>query len=124
MTTALEAARAYVARGWNPLPLPFKSKIPTDTGWQKRVIGASRPAPIFQRASPECRRCPWPFVGWPDRPRPRLPGGHRDRAVHIAEDWRNLWPAFRPRVALALLFVALLQAGQGDDPVPGPDEAA
>ena len=39
MTTALEAARAYVARGWNPLPLPFKSKIPQDIGWQKRVIG-------------------------------------------------------------------------------------
>ena len=39
MSAALQAAQAYVARGWNPLPLPFKSKIPTDTGWQKRVIG-------------------------------------------------------------------------------------
>ena len=38
MSAALQAAQAYVARGWNPLPLPFKSKIPTDTGWQKRVI--------------------------------------------------------------------------------------
>ena len=38
MSTALQAARAYVARGWNPLPLPYKSKIPTDTGWQQRVI--------------------------------------------------------------------------------------
>ena len=41
MSAALEAARAYVARGWNPLPLPFKSKIPTDKGWQHRVIGAA-----------------------------------------------------------------------------------
>ena len=34
MSTAREAARTYVARGWNPLPLPFKSKIPPDKGWQ------------------------------------------------------------------------------------------
>ena len=40
MSTALQAAQAYVARGWNPLPLPFKSKIPTDIGWEKRVIHA------------------------------------------------------------------------------------
>ena len=39
MSAALKAAQAYVARNWNPLPLPFKSKIPTDKGWQKRVIG-------------------------------------------------------------------------------------
>jgi putative DNA primase/helicase len=39
MSGALQAAQGYVARGWNPLPLPFKSKIPADTGWQKRVIG-------------------------------------------------------------------------------------
>ena len=38
MSAALQAAQAYVARGWNPLPLPYKSKIPTDTGWEKRVI--------------------------------------------------------------------------------------
>jgi hypothetical protein len=38
MSSALQAAQAYVARGWNPLPLPFKSKKPTDEGWQKRVI--------------------------------------------------------------------------------------
>ena len=38
MSAALQAAQAYVARGWNPLPLPFKSKIPADSGWQKRVL--------------------------------------------------------------------------------------
>ncbi len=38
MSVAREAARAYVARGWNPLPLPFKSKIPPDKSWQLRVI--------------------------------------------------------------------------------------
>ena len=29
MSAALQAAQAYVARGWNPLPLPFKSKNPS-----------------------------------------------------------------------------------------------
>ena len=28
MSAALQAAQEYVARKWNPLPLPFKSKIP------------------------------------------------------------------------------------------------
>jgi hypothetical protein len=41
MSAALQAAQAYVARGWNPLPLPFKAKKPTDDGWQNRVIGAA-----------------------------------------------------------------------------------
>jgi hypothetical protein len=38
MSNALQAAKAYVARGWKPLPLPFKSKIPGDTEWPKHVI--------------------------------------------------------------------------------------
>src|SRR4051812_34596415 len=38
MSAALNAAQAYIARGWNPLPLPFRSKIPPDECWQKRVI--------------------------------------------------------------------------------------
>jgi hypothetical protein len=38
MSAALQAAQTYVARKWNPLPLPFKSKKPTDDEWQKRVI--------------------------------------------------------------------------------------
>ena len=38
MISALQAAQAYAARGWNPLPLPFKSKVPTDIGWPQRVI--------------------------------------------------------------------------------------
>jgi hypothetical protein len=41
MSAALQAAQAYCARGWNPLPLPFKAKKPTDDGWQNRVIGAA-----------------------------------------------------------------------------------
>ena len=57
------------------------------------------------------------------RRRPRLPRGNRNRAVHVAKDRRNLRTTFRPRVALALLFVARLQGGEGDDPVQGPDEA-
>jgi Bifunctional DNA primase/polymerase, N-terminal len=36
--TPLDVARSYVARGWNPVPVPFKEKGPTDRGWHKRVI--------------------------------------------------------------------------------------
>ena len=39
MSTALKAATVYVARKWNPIPLPFKAKKPTGNEWQKRVIG-------------------------------------------------------------------------------------
>jgi Protein of unknown function (DUF3987)/Bifunctional DNA primase/polymerase, N-terminal len=39
MTALLQVAKNYVARGWNPLPLPFKSKVPIDEGWPERVIG-------------------------------------------------------------------------------------
>jgi putative DNA primase/helicase len=28
----------YIRRGWNPLPLPYKTKTPLDMGWHKRVI--------------------------------------------------------------------------------------
>src|SRR5688572_13969708 len=31
----LAAARAYLARGWQPLPVPFRSKIPGRDDWQK-----------------------------------------------------------------------------------------
>jgi hypothetical protein len=36
--TARDIAMEYAQRGWNPVPVPFKSKIPTGTEWQKRVI--------------------------------------------------------------------------------------
>src|SRR6476646_10599193 len=41
MPNALQAATEYIARGWNPVPLPFKTKTPTDKNWQTRVIGAA-----------------------------------------------------------------------------------
>jgi putative DNA primase/helicase len=33
-----DIALEYVRRGWNPLPLPFRTKAPTERGWQHRVI--------------------------------------------------------------------------------------
>lgn len=36
--TALDVATGYVAKGWNPVPLPFKQKRPVDVGWQHRRI--------------------------------------------------------------------------------------
>jgi Bifunctional DNA primase/polymerase, N-terminal len=39
--TPLEIATAYIDRGWNPVPVPFKTKKPIDSGWQQRVIDHS-----------------------------------------------------------------------------------
>jgi hypothetical protein len=36
--TPADIALEYIQRGWNPVPVPFKSKKPTGHGWQKRVI--------------------------------------------------------------------------------------
>ena len=32
--TPLDIALSYLARGWSPIPLPFKSKIPVLEDWQ------------------------------------------------------------------------------------------
>src|SRR4051812_11921264 len=41
-----DIALRYAQRGWNPVPIPFKAKGPTDNGWQERVITAEN-APQF-----------------------------------------------------------------------------
>src|ERR1700674_5742241 len=38
--TALQTALAYIARGWNPVPIPHRMKGPRDDGWQTRRIDA------------------------------------------------------------------------------------
>jgi putative DNA primase/helicase len=42
MTTSqkgpLEYALDYARRGWNPVPIPYKTKKPIDGGWEKRII--------------------------------------------------------------------------------------
>lgn len=46
----LEAAQGYVARGWGVVPVPFKSKAPVVTEWQKlRLTPAELPA-VFNGA--------------------------------------------------------------------------
>ena len=47
MTNALDIAKSYIARGWNPVPVPFKSKKPTGKTWQLRVINVSNVAQFF-----------------------------------------------------------------------------
>ena len=36
--TALEAAKLYVAEGFHPIPVPYRTKKPTITGWTKLRI--------------------------------------------------------------------------------------
>src|SRR3954468_7959700 len=36
--TSLDVALRYVRKGWNPVPIPFRTKKPIDDGWQNRVI--------------------------------------------------------------------------------------
>jgi Protein of unknown function (DUF3987)/Bifunctional DNA primase/polymerase, N-terminal len=40
MTTPLEIATGYLARGWNPLPVRYRQKVPIGSGWQNRIITA------------------------------------------------------------------------------------
>jgi hypothetical protein len=44
--TPLETAIAYIKRGWNPVVVPFQSKVPTGDAWQKRLIDEAS-APQF-----------------------------------------------------------------------------
>jgi hypothetical protein len=42
-----DIATEYVGRGWNPVPVSFKSKKPIGTGWQLRVITAQNVSAHF-----------------------------------------------------------------------------
>src|SRR5215212_3426279 len=42
--TSLDFARSYIKRGWNPVPIPYGAKRPTDKSWQdRRIDEASAP---------------------------------------------------------------------------------
>jgi hypothetical protein len=45
--TPLETALDYVARGWNPVPIPPRSKKPDDEAWQTRLIDEAAAAKFF-----------------------------------------------------------------------------
>src|SRR5262249_42316003 len=44
--TSLDIALDYIARGWNPVPVPPRTKGPSRNGWQTRLIDAAS-APHF-----------------------------------------------------------------------------
>ena len=46
-STPLDVARAYLARGWQPLPLPARSKAPTVQGWSRLRLTAPELADHF-----------------------------------------------------------------------------
>src|SRR5258708_531804 len=49
--TARDAARSYIRRGWKPIPVGYKSKRPTQLGWQRRGATEANLYIIF----PECK---------------------------------------------------------------------
>jgi Bifunctional DNA primase/polymerase, N-terminal/D5 N terminal like len=47
MTTPLEAARAYLAQGWFPIPVPWRQKAPLLDGWLQLRLTAKTVADYF-----------------------------------------------------------------------------
>jgi len=43
----LDVALGYIKRGWNPLPVPYRTKIATSDSWQTRVITAETASRYF-----------------------------------------------------------------------------
>ena len=43
----LDIALDYIGRGWNPVPVGYRSKIPLGDSWQLRVIDATNAAQFF-----------------------------------------------------------------------------
>jgi hypothetical protein len=50
MNSVLDQALNYIARGWNPVPVKFRSKAPLGDEWQFRVISAENAATYFNGA--------------------------------------------------------------------------
>src|SRR6266566_444217 len=48
--SVLEIALDYIERGWNPVPVKYKTKQPIGTGWQTRVIDAASAPEHFNGA--------------------------------------------------------------------------
>jgi hypothetical protein len=48
--TPLDAALALIARGWNPVPVAYRSKKPIGSEWQRRVIDHSNVEQFFNGA--------------------------------------------------------------------------
>jgi hypothetical protein len=49
--TPLDTALDYIARGWNPVPIPLRSKKPVDNAWQTRLIDAASAPQFFNSGS-------------------------------------------------------------------------
>src|SRR5215207_5714967 len=50
--SALNTAVRYIRRGWNPVPVRFKEKVPTGNDWQRRTI-TEQSAPQFFTGEPQ-----------------------------------------------------------------------
>jgi hypothetical protein len=48
--TILEIAQDYIARGWNPVPIPYRKKKPVTDGWQQRIVSTETAHQYFNSA--------------------------------------------------------------------------
>jgi hypothetical protein len=51
--TTLDVARAYLQRGWAPIPVPLRQKAPTLTGWQRLRITDERALTAYFNSEPQ-----------------------------------------------------------------------
>src|SRR6516162_2684197 len=47
----LNVALSYIARGWNPVPIPHRTKAPRGDGWQHRRITQATAPSFFNGAA-------------------------------------------------------------------------
>lgn len=45
------SARAYLRRGWVPVPVPLRAKSPTHAGWQNRTLETAACSLVMQAAA-------------------------------------------------------------------------
>ena len=84
MTAALDVALDYIKRGWNPVPVPFRSKAPIGEAWQKRVIEEKTAADYFNCDQQNIGVVMGPSSHGLTDVEPRLRRGGCDRTLSVA----------------------------------------
>jgi hypothetical protein len=114
MVTALATALNYINRGWNPVPVDFRSKKPSGgNGWQLRIIDANNAAQHFNGRAMNIGVMLGPSShGLTDVDLDCDEALH-NRLLHPAAHQGHLWSCLKPRSAPALLHGLVREYRQG-----------